>query len=211
MLKGVIFDLDGVITDTAKYHYIAWKNSAKRLGIDIDEEFNEKLKGISRVDSLKKILEYGGKTNDISDEEFDRILVEKNEEYLKLLENLSKKDILEGIEDFIKEIKENNLSIGIASASKNAKAILDKLELLPMIDYIVDSSTIKNGKPAPDIFLEAAKGLGLSIDEVVGVEDSEAGIESMKVGKIKSIGIGVVGDITLESTSQLGLKKLNLI
>lgn len=190
MLKGVIFDLDGVITDTAKYHFIAWKATANKLGIDIDEEFNEGLKGVSRVDSLKKILYYGNKTNLIGSDEFDRILDEKNRYYVDLLQNLSSEDILPGIETFINSIKKDGLKIGIASASQNARPILEKLGLIEKIDYIVDSRKIKNGKPAPDIFEKALEGLGLKIEEVIGVEDSEAGIESMKACGMKSISIG---------------------
>ena len=208
MLKGIIFDLDGVITDTAKYHFIAWKDTASILGISIDEKFNEELKGISRVDSLKKILEYGNKKEFIGEDEFNRILEQKNTYYKNLLENLSSDDILPGIETFIKDIKKEGLKIGIASASQNAKFILEKLGLTKSIDYIVDSKKIKNGKPAPDIFVNALKGLDLDIEEVIGIEDSDAGIKSMKSCGMKSIGIGVVGDITLGSTSELNLKAI---
>ena len=121
MIKGVIFDLDGVITDTAKLHYIAWKNLANSIGIDIDEEFNESLKGISRTDSLIRILEYGGVRDKYSDQDIKILTDKKNDEYVKLLEGLTKEDILPGIENFIKELKDNNIKNINLNIQKNNK------------------------------------------------------------------------------------------
>ncbi len=212
MIRGIIFDLDGVITDTAKFHYAAWKSLASELGIEIDEKFNEKLKGISRIESLEKILDYGGIREKYSDDEINSLAQKKNEEYKKLLKSLDRKDILPGISEFIDELRENNIKIGLASVSKNAPIILEKLGLMEKIDFIADPSKVEKGKPAPDIFIEAARGIGIEIEEVIGIEDSDAGVKAMKNCKMKSIGIGVEADISLSCTSELSLdliKKFN--
>ena len=211
MIKGIIFDLDGVITDTAKFHYKAWKRLASRLGIDIDEDFNEGLKGVSRMDSLKRILEHGNVLDKYSREDLEALAEDKNEDYKKLLEDLKKEDILDGLEDFINEIRYNNIKIGLASVSKNAPMILDKLGLIDKIDFIADPAKVEKGKPAPDIFIEAARGLGLDIKDTIGIEDARSGVDAMKACNMRSVGIGVDADLRLESTSQLSLDTLGIL
>lgn len=211
MIKGIIFDLDGVITDTAKFHYKAWKRLASRLGIDIDEDFNEGLKGVSRMDSLKRILEHGNVLDKYSREDLEALAEDKNEDYKKLLEDLKKEDILDGIEDFINEIRYNNIKIGLASVSKNAPMILDKLGLIDKIDFIADPAKVEKGKPAPDIFIEAARGLGLDIKDTIGIEDARSGVDAMKACNMRSVGIGVDADLRLESTSQISLDTLGIL
>lgn len=211
MIKGIIFDLDGVITDTAKFHYKAWNRLASRLGIDIDEDFNEGLKGVSRMDSLKRILEHGNVLDKYSREDLEALAEDKNEDYKKLLEDLKKEDILDGIEDFINEIRYNNIKIGLASVSKNAPMILDKLGLIDKIDFIADPAKVEKGKPAPDIFIEAARGLGLDIKDTIGIEDARSGVDAMKACNMRSVGIGVDADLRLESTSQLSLDTLGIL
>lgn len=211
MIKGIIFDLDGVITDTAKFHYKAWKRLASRLGIDIDEDFNEGLKGVSRMDSLKRILEHGNVLDKYSREDLEALAEDKNEDYKKLLEDLKKEDILDGIEDFINEIRYNNIKIGLASVSKNAPMILDKLGLINKIDFIADPAKVEKGKPAPDIFIEAARGLGIDIKDTIGIEDARSGVDAMKACNMRSVGIGVDADLRLESTSQLSLDTLGIL
>lgn len=201
--KGVIFDLDGVITDTAKYHFIAWKNLASSIGITLDEEFNTSLKGVSRIDSLKRILEHGNKLNDYTEDEILSLAEKKNNEYKGLLESLTKNDILPGVADFIDDLKNHGIKISLASASKNAPFILKKLGLYEKFDYIADPDKVKHGKPAPDIFIEAARGLSLPIEETVGIEDAVAGVAAMIACNMNSIGIGVDADITLQSTYEL--------
>ncbi len=208
MIEGVIFDLDGVITDTAKYHFRAWKKLAQEIGIEIDEKFNETLKGVSRTDSLKRILEYGGKLEMYSEEEIDSLCQKKNEEYREMLQELKKEDILPGIEEFIDELRENSIKIGLASVSKNAPMILEKLELSDKIDYIADPAKVEKGKPAPDIFIAAAEGINIPIKNCIGIEDAVAGVEAMKSCNMRNIGIGVDADIKLDSTAQLSLEKL---
>ncbi|MCR8643467.1 beta-phosphoglucomutase [Paenibacillus sp. N1-5-1-14] len=206
--KAVVFDLDGVLTDTAKYHYLAWKNMASQIGIEIDEEFNEQLKGVSRIDSLIRILEHGNKLGAYSSDEINRLANEKNEEYKVLIEDITSADLLPGIEAFLEELKEAGIQLAIGSASKNAPVILEKLGIRDYFAYIVDVNHIVNGKPAPDIFLDAIQGLGVPALEAIGVEDAEAGIEALEKAGIRSIGIGVTGDVTLASTAELRISLL---
>lgn len=206
--KGVIFDLDGVITDTAEYHYIAWKDLASKIGIEIDREFNETLKGISRGESLEKILIKGNKENDYTQEEKDKLAKSKNDYYLTLLERLTPNNVLENISETLQYLKDNNIKIALASASKNAPLILDKLELTNYFDVIVDPASVKAGKPAPDIFLEGARLIGLNARECIGVEDSEAGVVSINDSNMFSIGIGSIENLghanaVIPSTSTL--------
>ena len=210
MIKGAIFDLDGVITDTARLQYIAWNNLAKSIGIDIDEEFNETLKGVSRRDSLIKILEHASVRDKYSDDDIKTLTDKKNDEYVKLLDDLTKDDILPGIEAFIKELKEKNMKIGLASVSKNAPKILEILGLLDQVDFIADPAKVEKGKPAPDIFIESARGIGLDIDQVFGIEDSQAGVQAMRACNMRSVGIGVDADLRLETTGDLSLEKIAL-
>lgn len=189
-IKAFIFDLDGVITDSAEYHYHAWKNLASELGINIDREFNEKLKGISRMDSLERILVHGNQQDRYSEKEKEQLAAKKNDEYVTLIEQISEKDILPGIATLIDELKSHGYQLAIASASKNAPAILSYLGIKEKFDAIVDPSTIAKGKPDPAIFLEAAKLLKVEPDACVGIEDAEAGIESINKAGMFSVGVG---------------------
>ncbi len=190
MIKAFLFDLDGVITETSHQHYIAWKELADELGIEIDLGFNEQLKGVSRVDSLIRILEKGNVVNKYSKEEFENFLERKNNRYMELIKDLRPEDAFPGTHDLFKELKEKNIKIVICSASYNAPTIIDALELDKYVDYIVSPSEVKRGKPAPDIFIKGAETFGLSIDECVGVEDAQAGIKALKDAGIFAIGIG---------------------
>lgn len=211
MIKGIIFDLDGVITDTAHYHFIAWQNLAKEIGIEFDEVFNETLKGVSRMESLERILKLKNLNDKYTIEEKETLAHKKNEAYKKLIDNITSKDLLPGIKTLLDDLKANNIKIALASASKNALSILNHLDITSYFDYIVDASKIANSKPAPDTFLDALNGLNLKADEVIGVEDAKAGIESIKACNIKSIGINVKGDITLNSTKELTFDLLKTI
>lgn len=189
-LEAVIFDLDGVITDTAEFHYIAWKKLADDIGISIDREFNETLKGISRIESLERILELGDRLNDFSVEEALELAAKKNLHYVELLQQISPEDLLPGIEDFLKQLRLAGLKIGMASASRNAFMVVDKLGIVHYFDYIVDAATVKNSKPDPEVFLRAAEALGISPDLCVGIEDSVAGVEAINCAGMFSVGIG---------------------
>lgn len=211
-IKGVLFDLDGVITDTAQYHYIAWKNCASNLGIEIDKEFNEKLKGIDRVNSLKIILNHG--SLDLNEEEFEQALYLKNNEYIEAINLLTSKDILPGIKSFLIQLRANGIRTAICSASKNANIIIEKLGIGEFFDAIIDPSKLAEGKPAPDIFIEGAKSLGFETFECIGIEDSISGIQSIKSANMCAVGIGSVelkeagADILYKDTTYLDLYEL---
>lgn len=187
-IRTYIFDLDGVVVDTAKYHYLAWRNSADELGIDFTKENNELLKGVSRIRSLEIILELGNKK--ISDAEFDRILNEKNENYLSYIEKMDASEILPGVLDALKWIKNEGGKIVLGSASKNAKPILEKVGLMDYFDAIVDGNDVSKAKPDPEVFLLGAERTNSKPEECVVFEDAIAGIQAANNAGMLSIGIG---------------------
>lgn len=189
-VKVALFDLDGVLTETSEQHYQAWKALASELGITIDYEFNENLKGISRMESLERILEYGRKETNFTEDEKITLANKKNNLYVTMIEKLNKSNLFDGVEELLQTLKLNNIKIGLASASKNGPKILELLEIDKYFDYIVDPSSVANGKPAPDIFLKGAEMLGADPKECIGFEDSLAGIEAIKSAGMYAIGIG---------------------
>lgn len=210
MFKGVLFDLDGVITDTAEYHYLAWKKLADELGITIDREFNEKLKGVSREDSLRLILEHGKRESDFSETEFQQLAKSKNDNYVEMIQAVSPKDVYPGILELLKELKNAGIKISLASASKNGPFLLKQMALTDYFDGIADPAKVAAGKPAPDIFILAAQVVGLDPDECIGIEDAQAGIAAIKASGALPVGVGQAeqlgDDIALvESTSELTL------
>lgn len=188
-IKGFIFDMDGVITETSEYHYMAWKLLASHIGIYIDRNINEQLKGISRMDSLDVILKHGNRENDFSETERLALATSKNKRYVDMIYQFNKDNLLPGIEDLFKELKVLGIKIGIASASHSAGKLIELLGIKDYVDFIVDPGSVPS-KPAPDIFLAAAKGLGLKPSQCIGVEDAVAGIESIKRAKMYAVGIG---------------------
>ncbi len=186
--KGFIFDLDGVIVDTAKFHFVAWQRLAASLGIDFGHEENEQLKGVSRVDSLKKILEWGDKT--ISQAEFTSKMQQKNEEYLELIKELDTGDILPGVHDFLLELRKQDLPIALGSASKNARPILEKLDISHLFDTIVDGTNVSKAKPNPEVFITAAQQLNIAENDCIVFEDSVAGVQAANAASMISIGLG---------------------
>ena len=186
--KGFIFDLDGVIVDTAKYHFLAWKNLANSLGIDFTKEQNEQLKGVSRINSLEKILNWGNKT--VSADEFQKLLVQKNEEYLEYITKRDESEMLPDTEKILDFLIQNNQGIALGSASKNAVPILEKINLLSKFECIVDGNSVIKGKPNPEVFLKAADGLQVPPTECIVFEDSIAGIQAANAADMISIGIG---------------------
>lgn len=209
-LKGVVFDLDGVITDTAHYHYLAWKKTAESIGIEFDEAFNENLKGVSRIDSLLLILRKDGRENDFTEEQIEALAADK----MSLLQEITPADVLPGIKELIVDLKKQNLKCAIASVSKNARTVLSALEMEQEFDYIVDAAKITKSKPDPEIFVEACRGLGLETSEVVGIEDAQAGIEAINAAGIVSVGVGSGlrdADMTVKSTGLLDLRILEIL
>ncbi len=186
--KAFIFDLDGVIVDTAKYHFLAWQKIANELHIEFTLEHNELLKGVSRVRSLDIILELGQVT--ASQEDKDRWLVQKNEDYLSYIVDMDESEILPGIFPILQFLKEKKQPIALGSASKNARPILEKTGLLPYFDAVVDGNDVTNAKPDPEVFLMAAKLLNISPENCIVFEDSVAGVQAANIGNMTSIGIG---------------------
>lgn len=213
-MKAFIFDLDGVITDSAEYHYLAWKALGEDLGIPFDREFNETLKGVSRTDSLERILRLGGRENDFSLEEKEQLAAKKNEHYVALISNITSEDILPGVEAFLSELKEAGYKIGMASASKNAHMVTRQLGLLHAFDHIVDAATVAQSKPHPEVFLKAAEALQVDPKECVGVEDAVAGVEAIHAAGMFAVGIGdpaVLTEADLVFTDTTGLTLDNVL
>ncbi len=188
MKKGFIFDLDGVIVDTAKYHYLAWKKLANHLGFEFTKEQNELFKGVSRKRCLEILLEIGNR--EATQEEFDTWMVEKNVDYLEYIENMDESEILPDVPRVLEFLKENNIPIALGSASKNAQPILEKVNLLHYFDTIVDGNNVTKAKPDPEVFLLAAKQLGVEASDCVVFEDAVAGVEAANAANMMSIGIG---------------------
>jgi beta-phosphoglucomutase len=193
MIKALILDLDGVICDTAHFHYIAWKRLAAEYDYDLSESDNEALKGVSRVDSLKRILEWAEK--EISPEQFEQDLHRKNAWYLELVEEMGPQDLLPGVASFIEKAQKLQIPLALGSASKNARTVLNKVGLIQAFDVIVDASQISKGKPDPETFVTAAELLGFQPKECLVFEDSLAGIQAALSGGMRAIGIGQALDL----------------
>jgi len=186
--KVFIFDLDGVIVDTAKYHFLAWQKIATALKIDFTHEHNELLKGVSRVRSLDIILELGN--IQASQEDKNKWLIQKNEDYLSYLVTMDENELLPDVLRVLQFLKANQQLIALGSASKNARPILEKTNILHYFDAIVDGNDVSNAKPDPEVFLRAAKLVGVSNENAIVFEDSVAGIQAANFANMTSIGIG---------------------
>jgi len=185
---GFIFDLDGVIVDTAKYHYLAWRKLANELGFEFTKEQNELFKGVSRKRCLEILLDIGNVK--ATQEQFNTWMVEKNVDYLAYIEKMNASEILPDVPRVLEYLKEKNIPIALGSASKNAKPILEKVDLLPYFDSIVDGNNVTKAKPDPEVFLIAAKNLGVEASSCVVFEDAVAGIQAANAAGMVSIGIG---------------------
>lgn len=186
--KAFIFDLDGVIVDTAKYHYLAWKKIANSLDIDFTHEHNELLKGVSRVRSLDIILDLG--KVDASQIQKDQWLFQKNEDYLTYLVDMNASEILPGVVPVLEFLKEKGQKIALGSASKNARPILEKTGIASFFDAIVDGNDVSNAKPDPEVFLTAARLVNATPENAIVFEDSVAGIQAANIANMISVGIG---------------------
>ncbi|GEO56917.1 beta-phosphoglucomutase [Companilactobacillus bobalius] len=212
-IKGFIFDLDGVIANTSVYHAKAWHQLADKLGVTWTEDLANQLKGVGRMDSLNLILKSGGKENDYTEDEKVKYATEKNDNYLNLLKGLTDKDILPGMKEFIEDLSANNYLISLASSSKNSPKVLQALDLEKYFDARVDPSTLKNGKPDPEIYVRGAEVLNLKPEECIGLEDAVSGIKSVNGAHETSVGIGDPGilneaDINFTDTSQVTLANI---
>lgn len=188
MIRGFLFDLDGVLVDTAQYHFLAWQRMAAELGIHFGEAENEQLKGVSRAESLNRILAWGGKS--LSDAEKQHWMTLKNDWYLELVRGMPADDYLPGAHEFLRASRAAGIKVALGSASKNAPLILERLGWIPLFDAMVDGNVVTASKPDPEVFLEGARRLGLKPEECVVFEDSEAGVEAARRGGMKVVGIG---------------------
>ena len=205
-LEACLFDLDGVLVDTAKYHYLAWKQLANTLGFDFTEKENEQLKGISRVESLRKILNWAGM--EMPQEKQDQLASLKNGWYVEMISGMTQNEVLPGALRLLDELKANHIKIGLGSASKNAKLILDNTGLTPYFDALVDGNIVSKSKPDPEVFLKGAELLGVSPEHCVVFEDASAGVEAAIKGNMKAIGIGKEEEL---SEAQLVVEDLSAI
>lgn len=213
--KACLFDLDGVIVDTAKYHYQAWRSLARRLGFDFSPAHNERLKGVSRMASLDILLEVGG-ISGVSDADKQRMADEKNAEYVSLISRMTPDEVLPGAEDFLRSLRAAGIRTALGSASKNAMTILDRLQLTPLFDAIVDGTKVAKAKPDPEVFLRGAEALGVAPAECVVFEDAEAGIEAAIAGGMRCVGIGspdILGraNLVVPGLSAMTLDKLRAL
>ncbi len=187
-IKACIFDLDGVVVDTAKYHYLAWKRLAKDLGFEFTEQHNERLKGVSRMRSLEILLEVGGLS--FPPDEMERMAARKNAWYVEYIERMTPDEILPGAKELLEDLRANGVKLSLGSASKNSPLILERIGLKNHFDAVIDGNSVTVAKPAPDIFLTAARALGVEPQHCVVFEDAEAGIEAAINAGMRTIGIG---------------------
>jgi beta-phosphoglucomutase len=187
-MKAFLFDLDGVLVSTEHNHFLAWQRCAHSLGIAFTEKENELLKGVSRVDSLKKILVLGAKT--ISTEEFEDLLISKNDFYLESIQDLNQSNLLPGVLDLLKSAKTKGIHLGVGSSSKNANFILDKLQIRSYFEVVIDGNGVKDPKPHPEVFLNGASALGLDPSVCMVFEDAASGIAAAKAGGFTAVGVG---------------------
>jgi alpha,alpha-trehalose phosphorylase len=208
-LKAVLFDLDGVITDTAEYHYLAWKRLADEKGYTFSREINERLRGIGRLESLDIILQASGV--ELTGEERAAQAALKNNYYREFIQQVSPEGILPGIREFISDLKADGIKTALASASRNARDVISSLGLEADFDLVVDAAEVRRGKPDPEVFITAAERLGFEPEDCAGIEDAEAGVAALKSAGIFSLGIGpaaAAADWSIETTADISLAEL---
>lgn len=209
--NACIFDLDGVIVDTAVYHYKAWKRLANELGFDFTEENNEKLKGVSRVRSLELILEWGGVTK--TEAEKEELATRKNDWYVEMINHMTPAEILPGAKEFLEACRAAGIKTALGSASKNSMTILDHINLTNLFDAIIDGNKVTNAKPDPEVFLKGAEALNVLPGDCVVFEDAIAGVEAAINGGMKVVGIGSPevlkeADLVVSGLNKMSLEKL---
>lgn len=191
--KAYIFDLDGVLTDTAECHYSAWKQLANEHNLAFNKAFNERLKGVSRIDSLKLILSHNKK--EVDDATLQQMLTTKNNYYLEKIQQITPDDLLTGALNVLKDLKSKSKKIALGSASKNAKLVLEKLQITEFFDVIGDGHSVERSKPAPDLFIFVAEQLNVDPSDCVVIEDSQAGINAAIDANMQTIAIDVTGSL----------------
>jgi len=213
-VKACIFDLDGVIVDTAVYHYKAWKRLANQMGFDFTEEQNEKLKGVSRTRSLELILQWGSVTK--TDAEKEELATQKNTWYVDMISHMKPDEILPGAKEFVQTCRDAGIKTALGSASKNSMMILEKIGMVNLFDAIIDGNKVSKAKPDPEVFLKGAEEVGIAPANCVVFEDAIAGIEAAVAGGMKSVGIGspeVLGEANLvvSGLNEMSLEKLQAL
>ena len=194
-MKAFIFDLDGVIVDTANYHFIAWKRIGEKLGYPLTHEQNESLKGVSRVESLERILSWAGV--DIDTQKKEALLIEKNEDYLNQIDRMGREEILSGVLELLEYTKQNDIPVALGSASKNATRILEKLNITSYFNAIVDGNHVAKSKPDPEVFLKGASLLNQVPEDCIVFEDAAAGIAAAKAAGMTTIGMGGADEVKI--------------
>jgi beta-phosphoglucomutase len=210
-IEACIFDLDGVIVDTAVYHYKAWKRLANQLGFDFTEEQNEHLKGVSRIRSLELILGWGGVTK--TDAEKEELATRKNTWYVEMINQMKPDEILPGAKEFLEACKNAGIKTALGSASKNSMTILEKVNIVGLFDAVVDGNKVTKAKPDPEVFLTGARELGVEPGHCVVFEDAIAGVEAALRGGMKAVGVGSVkvlgeADLVINGLDEMTLGKL---
>lgn len=213
-IKACIFDLDGVIVDTAKYHYLAWKRLAEELGFEFTEEQNERLKGVSRMDSLVILLEIGNKN--FTEEEKLKLADKKNNWYKEYISTMKEDEILPGVKEFIEIVRAKGIKTALGSVSKNSMTILNNLKLTKYFDSIIDGNKVKRAKPDPEVFLLGASEVNVDPKDCVVFEDAQAGIEAAIRAGMYSIGIGDAkilnkANFVIDSLKEMTIEKLELL
>ena len=187
-IRGLLFDLDGVLVDTAKYHFLAWKELADSLGIAFTKQDNERLKGVSRMASFEIILEIGGRT--MTQEEKETCCAKKNDNYVDYIKRLRQDELFPGVREFFDAAHASGYKIALGSASKNSMLILDGLNITPYFDAVIDGTKVSRAKPDPEVFLAGAQALGLAPEECIVFEDAVAGVQAAHNAGMKAVGIG---------------------
>ena len=214
LIKACIFDLDGVIVDTAKFHYLAWKRLADEQGIPFTEHDNEQLKGISRMESLDILLSLGSRK--VDEKSKAEMATRKNEWFVDYITAMKPDEIFPGVKTLLEDLRNKKFKVGLASSSKNAGTVLDRLGIANLFDCVVDGTMIKNSKPDPEVFLLAAERLNVPPDTCVVFEDAEAGVEAAHRAGMKSVGIGspaILGEaeLVIPRTGDFAIEQLNTL
>jgi beta-phosphoglucomutase len=206
--RAAVFDLDGVIVDTAKYHYLAWKRLANELGFDFTEQDNERLKGVSRMSSLEILLEIGGL--DLAEAEKTALAEKKNNWYVEYIREMDESELLPGARECLLGLREKGVKIALGSASKNTPTIIDSLNIVDLFDAVIDGNKTSKAKPDPEVFLLAAQELGVDPADCVVFEDAEAGLQAARAAGMYAIGVGDPGVLKSAHDIVAGLYALNV-
>ncbi len=199
--SAAIFDLDGVLVDTAESHFLAWRKLAQELEVDFDRTANQAFKGVSRMRCIQILLQ----DSDIPCEQYEELANRKNGYYLEMIARLTPADVLPGMRELLQNLKTNRVKTGVASASRNAMEVLQRLDILPLIDRVVDGIRCPVAKPAPDVFLMCAGELGVEPEDAVVVEDAQAGIDAARAGNMFCVGVGALqgADLVVANTAEI--------